>query len=303
MVQEKVVSGWDDPRMPTISGLRRRGFPAAAIRNFCDEIGVTTQESTIDLGRLENSVRDYLNKAAPRAMAVLKPLKVRIENWPKNADGSPVVEMLDFVVNPEDEERGLESARRKIAFAGEFFIEREDFMEVPAKKFFRLAPVGAGGLEVRLRWAYFIKATGVVKDASGEVTEVIATYDPATRSGDAPKGPDGLPVRKVKGTIHWVSALHAIPAEARLFDRLFAHEEPGHPGPNGEERDFLLDLNPHSLEKVTARIDPFLAGARVGDTFQFERLGYFRVDEDSKPGALVFNRTVSLKDSWSKAKE
>ena len=303
MVQEKVVKGWDDPRMPTLSGVRRRGFPAAAIRNFCEEVGVTTQDSTIDLGRLENSVRDHLNKSAPRAMGVLRPVKVRIENWPKNADGTPTVEMLDFVVNPEDEERGLASARRKIAFAGELFIEREDFMEVPAKKFFRLAPTSAGGVEVRLRWAYFIKATGVVKDASGEVTEIIATYDPATRGGDAPKGPDGLPVRKVKGTIHWVSALHAIPAEVRLFDRLFSHEEPGHDGPGGEERDFLLDLNPHSLDLVTARIDPYLAAVQVGDTFQFERLGYFRVDEDSKPGALVFNRTVTLKDSWSKAKE
>jgi glutaminyl-tRNA synthetase len=283
MVQDKVVSGWDDPRMPTISGLRRRGYTPEAIRNFCDDIGVTKVESFIDLARLENAVREHLNKVAPRAMAVLRPLKLVIENWPAGT-----VDELDFVANPEDPAAGT----RKVPFTGELYIEREDFMEVPAKKFFRLAP----GAEVRLRWAYFVKCTSVVKDAAGEVTEVRCTYDPATRGGDSPDG------RKVKGTIHWVSARHAVPAEVRLFDRLFTAEQPGKRTEN-----YMDDLNPTSLEVVKGFIDPHVAASlRPGDAwhsgggFQFERLGYFFADEDSKPGAPVFNRTVTLKDAWAK---
>jgi glutaminyl-tRNA synthetase len=286
MVQDKVVSGWDDPRMPTISGLRRRGFTPEAIRNFCDDIGITKVESFIDLGRLENAVREHLNRVAPRAMSVLRPLKLVIENWPGGGAGK--VDELDFVVNPEDPAAGT----RKVPFSGELYIERDDFMEVPAKKFFRLAP----GVEVRLRWAYFVKCTSVVKDAAGEVTEVRCTYDPATRGGDAPDG------RKVKGTIHWVSARHAIPAEVRLFDRLFTAE---HPGKRTEN--YMDDLNPASLEVVNAFLDPYVAASlkpgnawQDGGGFQFERLGYFYADQDSKPGALVLNRTVTLKDAWAR---
>ncbi|HYF15728.1 MAG TPA: glutamine--tRNA ligase/YqeY domain fusion protein [Phycisphaerales bacterium] len=337
MVQEKRVNGWDDPRMPTICGLRRRGYPAAAIRALCEEVGVTKTESVIDLTRLENSVRDHLNKHAPRAMCVLRPLRVVIENWPKNADGSPVVEHLDFVVNPEAAERAKESGAadvaahtRRIPFSGELFIERDDFMENPPKKFFRLSP----GTEVRLRWAYFIKCVGVEKDADGNATCVRCTYDPATRGGDAPPGPNGEPPRKVKATLHWVSAAHAVDGEVRLFDRLFRAESPGGVNPDGTKRDFVEDLNPASLEVITdAKLDPHLLGAaryrtatrsiRVhergrevthdipigeGDTFQFERLGYFCVDPDSGKrfggsGAadkLVFNRAVTLKDTWAK---
>jgi len=291
LVEEGHVKGWDDPRMPTISAMRRRGYTPESIRAFCEDIGVTTTDSRIDFGRLENAVRDHLNKIAPRAMAVLRPLKVTITNWPRNPDGSPTVDMLDFVVNPEDSAAG----KRKIPFSGTLFIERDDFMEVPPKKFFRLAPVANGGVEVRLRWAYFIQCTGVVKDAQGNITEVLATYDPATRGGDAPLNPDGTPTRKVKGTIHWVSADHAKPVEVRLFDRMVKSEEPGAATGN-----FMDDLNPDSLEIITAMVDPALADTRVGDTYQFERLGYFRADEDSKPGAPVFNRTVTLKDSWAK---
>jgi glutaminyl-tRNA synthetase len=290
MVQEKIVSGWDDPRMPTIRGLRRRGYPAAAMRAVCEDVGVTKVESVIDVGRIENAVRDVLNRTAPRAMSVLRPVKVVIENWPAGH-----VEMLDFVIMPEDSNAtdgaGAKPAQtRKIPFSGTLYIEQDDFMEVAPKKFFRLAI----GQEVRLRWAYFIKATSVVKDASGNITQINATYDPATKGGDAPAGPNGEPPRKVKGTLHWVSAQHAVDAEVRLFDRLFNVEEPG------KDRDWKEDLNPKSLEVVTAKIDPHLAAAKVGETFQFERMGYFRVDEDSKPGAVVFNRTVTLKDDWAK---
>lgn len=289
LVEEKRVSGWDDPRMPTIAGIRRRGYTARALRAFCEDVGVTKQNSVIDVGRLENAVRDHLNKIAPRAMSVLRPLRVVIENWPKDAAGKPVVDMLDFVMNPEDPGAGT----RKIAFAGELFIEQEDFMEVAPKKFFRLAI----GQEVRLRWAYFITATSVVKDASGAIIEVRATYDPATRGGDAPVGPDGLPTKKVKGTLHWVSAQHAIDAEVRLFDRLFKVETPG----AAAAGDYMADLNPNSLDVVRAKVDPYLANlAGAGACVQFERLGYFCVDRESAPGALVFNRTVTLKDTWAK---
>lgn len=290
MVQEKIVSGWDDPRMPTIRGLRRRGYPAAAMRAVCEDVGVTKVESVIDVGRIENAVRDVLNRTAPRAMSVLRPVKVVLENWPAGH-----VEMLDFVIMPEDSNaaeggNAKPAQTRKIPFSGTLYIEQEDFMEVAPKKFFRLAI----GQEVRLRWAYFIKATSVVKDASGNITQINATYDPATKGGDAPAGPNGEPPRKVKGTLHWVSAQHAVDAQVRLFDRLFNVEEPG------KDRDWKEDLNPKSLEVVTAKIDPHLTTAKIGETFQFERLGYFRVDEDSKPGAVVFNRTVTLKDDWAK---
>ena len=300
MVESGVVKGWDDPRMPTISAMRRRGFPPEAIRAFCDDVGVTKTESWIDVGRLEHAVRDRLNKSAPRAMAVLNPLKVVIENV---AEGH--TEELDAVNNPEDAAAGT----RKVPFSREIYIERDDFMENPPKKFFRLAP----GAEVRLRWAYFLKCTGVVKDAAGNVTELRATIDPATRGGDAPLGPDGKPVRKVQGTIHWVSAAHAVKAEVRLYDRLFTAEEPGTRTGN-----HLDDLNPESLKVVTGYLEPSLANLRwregvengcgVGDRVQFERLGYFCVDIESGArfggkGAgdgLVFNRTVTLKDSWAK---
>jgi glutaminyl-tRNA synthetase len=305
LVEEGHVRGWDDPRMPTISAMRRRGYTPQAIRACMDDVGVTKTESTIDIGRLENAVRDHLNRVAPRATAVLRPLPVTIENWPKNPDGTPVVEELNFVINPEDPSAGT----RTVPFSGELFIEREDFMEVPPKGYFRLSP----GVEVRLRWAYFVRCTGVDKDSAGNITRVRCTYDPATRGGDAPPGPDGKP-RKVKATIHWVSAAHALDAEVRLVDRLVTAEKPGERTGN-----FLDDLNPASLEVLTgAKVERFLEGARfgrtvengcpVGDRFQFERLGYFCVDPDSSPrfggrgqsDRLVFVRTVTLKDSWAK---
>ena len=285
LVQDKVVAGWDDPRMPTLAGMRRRGYPASAIRAFCDDIGVTKQNSMIDVGRLENAVREVLNKNAPRAMAVLRPLKVIIENW-----AAGTVDHLDFVINPEDPTAGT----RKIPFSGELYIEQEDFMEVPAKKFFRLAP----GAEVRLRWGFFITCVGVDKDAAGNITSVRCTYDPATRGGDSPVGPDGLPLRKVKGTIHWVSAAHAMHAQVHLLERLFNTEAPGQR--TGNQTD---DLNPASLETVTALIDPILTDTPPGTTYQFERLGYFTVDTASAPGKPVFNRTVTLKDAWAAGKK
>ncbi|MEW6434426.1 MAG: glutamine--tRNA ligase/YqeY domain fusion protein [Myxococcota bacterium] len=281
LVQSGTVRGWDDPRMPTISAMRRRGYPAEAIRAFVEGVGVTKNESVVDLGRLENAVRDHLNKTAHRRMAVLKPLKVTITNWPAGQ-----VEEVEVQNNPEDESAGT----RKVPFSGELYIERDDFMEDPPKKFFRLGP----GREVRLRGAFFVTCTDFVKDASGQVVELKCTYDPATRGGNAPDG------RKVKGTIHWVSAAHAVTAEVRVFDRLFAAEAPGK-GHEGVERPFLEDLNPNSLEVITdAKLEPSLAKAAVGERFQFERIGYFTVDSDSKPGALVFNRTVTLKDAWAK---
>ncbi|MGQ0628072.1 MAG: glutamine--tRNA ligase/YqeY domain fusion protein [Phycisphaerales bacterium] len=285
LVNEKRVSGWDDPRMPTIRGIRRRGYTPEALSAFNADISVTRTESVIDVGRLENACRDHLNKTAPRAMAVLRPLKVVLENWP-----AVKIDHLDFVVNPEDPGAGT----RKIPFGRVLYIEREDFMEVPEKKFFRLAP----GAEVRLRWAYFIRCVGVDKDSAGNITQIRCTVDEATRGGDAPAGPNGEPPRKVKGTLHWVSAAHAIEAEVRLFDRLFLAEEPGKRTGNQ-----LDDLNPHSLEVVKGYADPVLARAAIGDRFQFERLGYFCVDKDSTPGALVFNRTVTLKDAWAKVQK
>jgi len=276
MVQSGIVKGWDDPRMPTISGLRRRGYTPEAIRNVCEESSATKVEGYVDLAKIENAVRDHLNKIAPRRMAVLKPLKVVIENFPEGH-----IENLDAINNPEDPAAGS----RVVPFTRELFIERDDFMENPPKKFFRLAP----GAEVRFRWAYFVKCVSVVKDASGEVTELRCTYDPATRGGDAPDG------RKVKGTIHWVSASHAKDVEVRLFDRLFTTEQPGERTGN-----FADDLNPNSLEVIRAKVEPSLGEANVGERFQFERQGYFCVDKDSSAGNLVFNRTATLKDTFAK---
>ena len=277
LVSEKHVSGWDDPRMPTISGMRRRGYTPEAIRRFADEIGVAKRENVVDVGLLEFFVREDLNKRAPRAMAVLKPLKIVIENYP---DGQ--VEEMDVVNNPEDPSAGT----RKVPFSRIAYIEHDDFLEDPPKKFFRLSP----GREVRLRNAYLITCVSAVKDASGRVVELHCTYDPATRGGDAPDG------RKVKATLHWVSAAHAVNGEVRLYDRLFSVEAPG-----AGDTDFLTQLNPQSLETLThAKLEPSLAAAAPGARFQFERLGYFCVDPASKPGAPVFNRTVTLKDSWAK---
>jgi len=279
------VKGWDDPRMPTISGIRRRGFTPEAVRAFCEDIGVTKFEALIDVGRLENAVRDDLNKRALRRMAVLRPLKVVIENWPAGQ-----VEMVKAVNNPEDESAGS----REVPFSGTLYVEQDDFMENPPKKFFRLSP----GAEVRLRYGYFIKCVGVTKDAAGQVTELKCTYDPATRGGDAPDG------RKVKATLHWVSAEHAIPAEVRLFDRLFKVPEPDRaPKERKDDKtfDYKENLNPESLQVVPrAMLEPSLAPAKPGDRFQFERLGYFCVDKDATPQALVFNRTVTLKDTWAR---
>jgi glutaminyl-tRNA synthetase len=280
LVQGKYVNGWDDPRMPTISGLRRRGYTPASIRNFSSRIGVTKQESVIDISLLEHSVRDDLNKTARRVMAVLNPLKVTIMNYPEGGS-----EELDAVNNPEDPSMGT----RKVPFSGELYIERDDFMEDPPKKFFRLSP----GVEVRLRYAYFLKCESVVKDENGEITELLCTYDPATRGGDSPDG------RKVKATIHWVSAPHAEKAEVRLYDRLFTVPEPGADG-----SDYKEHLNPDSLTVLKdCPVEPGLADAEPGVNYQFERLGYFTPDtRDSKKGALVFNRTVTLRDSWAKEK-
>ena len=279
LVQEGRVRGWDDPRMPTLSGIRRRGYTPEAIRNFCGAIGVSKTNGIIDLAMLEHFVREDLNTRAPRVMAVLRPLRVVIDNYP---DGQ--VEELEAVNNPEDPAAGT----RKVPFSRVLYIEQDDFREVPPKKFFRLFP----GQEVRLRGGYFITCTGVVKNDAGEVIEVHCTYDPATHSGNAPDG------RKVKSTIHWVSAEHAIDAEVRLYENLFATENPGDV-PEGQ--DFTVNLNPNSLEILTnAKLEPSLASAKPGDRYQFERLGYFCADLDSKPGALVFNRTVPLRDSWAK---
>lgn len=283
LVQGGNVSGWDDPRMPTISGLRRRGYTPEAIRAFCDRIGVARFNSTIEMSWLEDALRDDLNKRAARVMAVLRPLKVVITNWPAGQ-----VEWLDAVNNPEDESAGT----RKVPFSGTLYLEQDDFMESPPKQFFRLAP----GREVRLRYGYFIKCDEVVKDASGNVVELRCTYDPATRGGNAPDG------RKVKATLHWVSAEHALPVEVRLYDHLCQQ-----PDPNDvpEGTNWKVTLNPNSLQAIPrAWIEPSVANAAPSSKFQFERLGYFCVDSrDSKPGALVFNRAVTLKDSWAKAQK
>ena len=276
LVNEGHVSGWDDPRMPTLAGLRRRGYTPESIRRFCDLVGVAKRQNVIEIALLEHAIRDDLNTRSARVLAVLRPLKVVIENYPEDQ-----VEHLDAVNNPEDPEAGA----RKVPFSRELYIERGDFMEDPPKKFFRLAP----GREVRLRYGYFITCTEVVKDEAGEIVELRCTYDPETRGGQSPDG------RKVKGTIHWVSARHAVDAEVRLHDHLFTSERPD------EEDDFLSTLNPDSLEVVAdAKVEPSLSDACPGERFQFERLGYFAVDPDSRPGSPVFNRTVSLRDTWGK---
>ncbi|WP_277202271.1 glutamine--tRNA ligase/YqeY domain fusion protein [Victivallis vadensis] len=274
LVKENHVHGWDDPRMPTLSGMRRRGIPASAIRRLCKMVGVTKFDGLTDVAVLEYCVREELNSSAPRFLAVLDPLKVTITNFPEEG-----VEPLDAVNNPEDPTAGC----RKLAFTRELYIEKSDFMMEPPKGYFRLAP----GKEVRLRYGYFIKCEEVVTDAAGNVIELKCSFDPATRGGSAPDG------RKVKGTIHWVSASESVPAEVRLYDRLFSVEQPGADGV-----DFLTQLNADSLKVVTGRLEPELAKLASGSTVQFERLGYFTVDPDSAPGKPVFNRTVTLKDSW-----
>jgi glutaminyl-tRNA synthetase len=279
LVQDGHVCGWDDPRMPTLAGIKRRGYTPEAIRNFCGSIGLSKTNGSIELSRLEYFVREDLNKRAPRVMAVLRPLKVVIDNYP---DGQ--VEEMDAINNPEDAGAGT----RKVPFSKVLYIEQEDFREDPPKEFFRLSP----GREVRLRYAYFIKCTGVIKDASGEIVEVHCTYDPATYGGNAPDK------RKVKATIHWVSAAQAASGEVRLYDNLFLKEDPGQVE---EGQDFTANLNPKSLEVLTdCKLEPALANAVVGARYQFERLGYFSVDADSTPGKPVFNRTVTLKDAWAK---
>ncbi len=279
LVEEGHVAGWDDPRMPTISGMRRRGYPPEAIRDFCEGVGIAKSYNVVGFAQLEAAVRDHLNRSAPRVMAVLDPLKVVIENYPEGQ-----VEELDAVNNPEDPGAGT----RKVPFARELWIERDDFMEDPPRKFFRLAP----GREVRLRYAYFVTCTQVIKDEAGNVVELRCTYDPATRGGDAPDG------RKVKATLHWVAAPTALTARVRQYDYLFVKEDPSE-APEGS--DFTANLNPDSLVELDGcRLEPSLAAARPGQRFQFERLGYFCVDEDSSTGAPVFNRTATLKDAWAR---
>ncbi len=279
LVNEGHVRGWDDPRMPTLVGIRRRGYTPEAIRNFCASIGASKTNGSIELEMLEHFVREDLNKRAPRVMAVLRPLKVVIDNYPENQ-----VEEMDAVNNPEDPNAG----KRKVPFSRVLYIEQDDFRENPPKQYYRLSP----GREVRLRYAYFITCTGVVKNDAGEVIEVHCTYDPATRGGNAPDG------RKVKSTIHWVSAPHAVDAEVRLYDKLFTRADPNEVD---DGKDFTSNLNPNSLETVShAKVEPSLANAAAGSRYQFERLGYFCVDPDSTSGKPVFNRTVALKDTWAK---
>ncbi len=280
LVREGHVKGWDDPRMPTLCGLRRRGVPPAALRDFAGRIGIAKAHNVVEVALLEHCVRELLNKTAQRRMAVLRPLKVVIENYPEDRS-----EELDAVNNPEDEAAGS----RKVPFSRELYIEREDFMEEPPKKFFRLAP----GREVRLRYAYFLTCREAVKDASGEVVELRCTYDPETRGGSAPDG------RKVKATLHWVSAAHAVPAEVRLYDHLFTRPDPGAAGGGGG--DVLDDLNPDSLVTLGGcRLEPSLAAAPLGETLQFERQGYFCLDPDATPEKPVFNRTLGLRDTWAR---
>ena len=279
LVRDGHVRGWDDPRMPTLSGFRRRGYTPEAIRSFCGSIGVSKTNGIVELGLLEHHLREDLNRRAPRVMAVLRPLKVVIDNYPEGQ-----VDELEAVNNPEDPSAGS----RKVPFSRVLYIEQDDFREDPPKQYFRLSP----GREVRLRYGYFITCTSVVKDANGSVTEIHCTYDPATRGGNAPDG------RRVKSTIHWVSASHAIDAEVRLYDNLFTREDPGQVE---EGQDFTANLNPNSLEVVAGcKLEPSLAGAAPPARFQFERLGYFCADPDSKPGKPVFNRTVALRDTWAK---
>ena len=276
LVRRGHVTGWDDPRMPTLAAFRRRGVPPAAIREFVRRIGVARANSVVDLAILEHPIREHLNKAALRRMGVLRPLKVVIENYPANG-----TEALEAINNPEDPSKGS----RRVLFGREIYVERDDFMEAPPKKFFRLSP----GREVRLRYAYFITCREAVKNAAGEVVELRCAYDPATRGGNAPDG------RKVQGTIHWVSAADSVPAEVRLYDHLFTRPDPGANG------DVMADLNPNSLEVLTdCRVEPALAQTPPGEAVQFERQGYFCLDRDSKPGRLIFNRTIGLRDTWAK---
>ena len=273
LVRQGLVSGWDDPRMPTLAGLRRRGVPPEAIRDFIRRVGVAKANSVVDFAMFDHAVREHLNRCAPRRMAVLKPLKVVIENYPENS-----IEELEAINNPEDPNAGT----RRIPFGRELFIERDDFMENPPKKFFRLSP----GAEVRLRYAYFITCREVVKDASGEIVELRCTYDPATKGGNAPDG------RKVKATMHWVSAAKSLPAEVRLYNQLFTRPDPG------ASDDFTKDINPNSLEVLNdVRVEPALAAASEGEAIQFERQGYFCLYQDGSRNRLVFNRTVGLRDS------
>jgi len=277
LVRERHVGGWDDPRMPTIAGLRRRGVPAAAIRDFVRRVGVARANSTVDIAMFESAIRDELNRAAPRRMGVLRPLKLVIENYPAGAG-----ESLEAANHPDDPAAGM----RSIPFGRELYVERDDFMENPPKKFYRLSP----GREVRLRYAYFVTCREVVKNAAGEVMELRCTYDPATRGGNAPDG------RKVQATLHWVPAAQSVPAEIRLYSQLFLRPDPGAGG------DIMADLNPDSLEVLAeARLEPSLAGIASGEVVQFERQGYFCLDTDSRPDRLIFNRTVGLRDSWAKA--
>ena len=281
LVKEGHVNGWDDPRMPTISGLRRRGYTPEAVREFCRRVGVTKFDGVTDIVQLENALREDLNERAARVMAVLRPLKVVIENYPEGQ-----TEELDAVNNPQDESAGT----RKVPFSREIYVERDDYMDDAPKKFFRLSV----GREVRLRYAYFVTCTDVIKDESGNVIELRCTYDPETKGGNAPDG------RKVKGTIHWVSAEHAVDAEVRLYDHLFAKEDPDDVE---EDADWRSNLNPNSLETLTdCKLEPSLADAQVGVGYQFERTGYFCLDKDSQPAELVFNRAVSLRDTWAKVK-
>jgi len=279
LVQQRLVSGWDDPRMPTISGLRRRGYTPEAIRNFCRRVGVSKTNGTTELGLLEYFLREDLNKRVARVMAVLRPLRVVIDDYPEGQ-----VEQMEAVNNPEDPSQGT----RQVPFSRVLYIEQDDFREDPPKQYFRLSP----GREVRLRYGYLVTCSSVVKDSNGQVTEVHCTYDPATRGGNTPDG------RKVKGTIHWVSAEHAIDAEVRLYDNLFTKEDPNEVA---EGQDFTANLNPNSLEVVGgAKLEPSLRDAVPGSRYQFERLGYFSVDRDATPQKLVFNRTVALRDTWAK---
>ncbi len=280
LVENNYVAGWDDPRMPTLSGMRRRGYTSSSIRNFCDRIGVAKKDSMVDVALLEHCVREDLNKSADRVMGVLNPLRVVIENYPEGE-----TEELDAVNNPENPDQGS----RKVPFSRVLYVEREDFMEDPPRKFFRLAP----GREVRLRYAYFITCVEAVKDEAGEVIELRCTYDSETKGGDAPDG------RKVKATLHWVSAEHAVQAEARLYDRLFNVENPC----EDKEVDYKSHLNPDSLKTVTCFVEPSLTDAVPGDICQFERLGYFCVDKDSTKGKPVYNRTVTLRDAWARVKK
>jgi glutaminyl-tRNA synthetase len=277
LVEDKIVSGWDDPRMPTISGMRRRGYPPMAIRNFADSIGVAKRDNIIDLSHLEFCVREILNKTAPRVMAVLDSVKLIITNYPTGQ-----IEYVSTENNPEDENAGS----REIPFSGELYIERDDFMEDAPKKFFRLTL----GQEVRLKGAYIIKGESVVKDANGNITEIHCTYDPDSKSGSGTESS----LRKVKGTLHWVSINQALDAEVRVYDRLFSVESPD----TDKERDFMEFVNPDSLKVVQAKVEPSLANASVEQVYQFQRLGYFAIDKESTANKLVFNKTVGLKDSW-----